>query len=206
MTKILHFIRFILVFNMPTKINDFITYAGAKYNSMHSKSRYTPLASKLTDLNDSITALDTAQKGTKSKPPTVSTSDRDKCFETAKKNIHIVGSSVQQMADDDPENAEITIKEAGFDVKKVSIRQKQTTKVEKGTEPNSAYVTGEGAGGHNFRMSTDNETWTILLGSRDSHKIVRGLTSGTVYYFQTSLALNDGEEGEWSDSVSIRID
>ena len=201
MSKVLHIIRFILVYKMPTKINDYIVWAFGKYNSMHSNSRYAPLSDKLDDLNTANVALDTAQKGTKTTPPTVSTADRDKCLETAKMNMRIVGGSVQQMADDDPENAEITIKEADFDVKEVSVRQKQQFKAEDGPEAHSVLLYGDGAGPHNWRTSLDGQTWVVLLGSKNARKILRNLTPKTYYYFQSSPMMNDGEEGVWSDTI-----
>lgn len=202
MTKIIHTIRYVLVYNMPRKINDFIIWAAAKYSSMHSKTRYSSMSDKLDDLNVANGALDLAQKGAKATPPTVSTSDRDKCFETAKKNMYIVGGNVQQMADDDPANAEITIKEAGFDVKKVTIRQKQQLKAEDGPEPHSVLLYAEGAGSSNWRMSLDGQIWVVLVGSKNSRKIIRNLTSKTYYYFQCSPMMNDGEEGIWSETIS----
>ena len=197
--------RAIVVMNMPKKVNDFITYSVSKHDTMAANPRYASLAAKLTTLETDNTQLKKSQTGYKSVPPTVSRAVRDTDFSKCRVDVKVLAGSVQEMADSDPVNAEAIITEASFGVKKIPIPQKQKNEVMDGPESGSVIILSEGKGAHNYRQSTDGVTWTNLTGSKNSRKIVRGLTVAKLYYFQTSLALIDGEEGEWSQTLSIVV-
>ncbi|MEI8202485.1 MAG: hypothetical protein WCH34_05705 [Bacteroidota bacterium] len=200
-----YFYRCVVKLNMPRKIESYETWAGGIYLSMHNNTRYATLSPKLATLLSNNSALNVAQTAYKAKPPTVSKAVRDAAFGSSKNSIYILAGNVQEMADADPENAEAIITEAGFGVRKIPIRQKRKNSAEQGTEPKSVNLWAEGKGMHNWRMSTDGITWVILLASRGQKKIVKNLTSLTMYHFQHSPVLNDGEEGQWSETISIRV-
>ncbi|MEI8202326.1 MAG: hypothetical protein WCH34_04905 [Bacteroidota bacterium] len=200
-----HEYRCVLKLNMPGPIESYETWAGGIYLSMHNNTRYASLSPKLATLLSNNSALDVAQKGYKAKPPTVSRAVRDAALKSSKNSIYILADNVQEMADDDPENAEAIITEAGFGVKKIPIQQKRKNSAEQGSEPKSVNVWAEGKGMHNWRMSTDGITWVILLASKGQKKVVKNLTSLTTYHFQHSPVLIDGEEGSWSETISIRV-
>jgi hypothetical protein len=197
--------RAVVVLNLPGRIDIFIIYAGGKFNTMSSNARYSSLSTELGTLNTHTIALSKSQTGFKSKPPSVSKAQRDSDKATVVTDIRLIAGKVQEMADEDPENAETIISEAGFGVKKIPIRQKQKCTVTDGPEKGSVVITGEGRGAHNFRISTDGVTWTNLLASSNSRKIEKNLTVGKLYYFQSAKALKNGEEGQWSQSVSIVV-
>jgi hypothetical protein len=193
------------VMNMPGPIDLFITYSKAKHDTMKNNSRYTSLSADLASLDEANTTLSDSQTGFKTKPPTVSKSVRDAADKAAREALKLVAGKVQTMARADAENAQTIISEAGFDVKLIPIPQKQKNTVIDGPESGSVIIFGEGRGAHNFRESIDGVSWTNLVGSKNSRKIRRGLIVGKLYYFQTMKALKDGEEGEWSQAMSIVV-
>jgi hypothetical protein len=195
----------ILVMKMPKPIDNFLTYSKGKYKSMHENARYTSLSAQLTKLDDANTKLNDSQTGFKAKPRTVQKETRDADNKTARLALRTLASGVQAMATADPANAEKIISEAGFDVKKVATHEKHGLKIMDGTESGSVIIEGEGKGPQNFRQSWDGIEWFNLVGSKNYRKIVRNLPVGKTVYFQTSIALNDGEEGEWSQTLSIVV-
>ncbi|MEI8201732.1 MAG: hypothetical protein WCH34_01885 [Bacteroidota bacterium] len=197
--------RCIVIYLMPRSVNNYLTWAKGIYISMHNNTRYSALSVKIAKLNTDNLALDIAQTGFKAKPPTASKADRNSALKQSKKSIYALGGSVQEMADDDHENAEAIITEAGFGVKEIGIKPKTKNSADQGSEPNSVYVYGEGEGGHNWRMSTNGTDWVNLLASSGQRKIVHNLISLTMYHFQHSPVLPDGEEGKWSETISIRV-
>jgi hypothetical protein len=64
---------------------------------------------------------------------------------------------------------------------------------------------GEGAGPHEFQISTDNKTWTLLPASRTEKTVVLNLVPGTVYYFQNRQMLTKGLKTAWTESISHRV-
>jgi len=66
-------------------------------------------------------------------------------------------------------------------------------------------LTGEGAGAHEWRISTEEINWTLLPASLIAKTTVPDLTPGTVYYFQNRRMLPNNEKTEWSQSVKIRV-
>jgi hypothetical protein len=194
-----------LVMNMPRSIDPFLNYSRGKHDTMKNNSRFASLTDKIAALDDANEALTTSQAGYKAKPQTVGKATRDADDKAARTALKVLASSVQTMATADPDNAEKIITEAGFDVKKIPIHQKQKNTVIDGPESGSVIIFGEGRGAHNFRMSLDGVSWTNLIGSKDSRKIQRGLVVGKTYYFQTMKALSNGEEGEWSQTLDIVV-
>jgi hypothetical protein len=195
----------ILVMKMPKPIDTFLIYSKGKCDTMKNNSRYAALEPDITKVEEANTALTTSQAGYKAKPQTVSKATRDADDKSARAMLKLVANKVQNMAYEDKENAEKIITEAGFDVKIIPIKQKQKNTVIDGPESGSVVIFGEGGGAHNFRESTDGVSWTNLIGSKDSRKIQRGLIVGKLYYFQTMKALSYGEEGEWSQTLSITV-
>ena len=59
-----------LVLNFPTVIAVFIVYAKAIYIAMFENLYFTASAAKVTKLNTDIIALDAAETGCKTSPPT----------------------------------------------------------------------------------------------------------------------------------------
>jgi hypothetical protein len=196
---------YILVMKMPRPIDLFLNYSRGKHDTMKNNSRFASLTLQIAALDEANIALTTSQAGYKAKPQTVTKATRDADDKAARTALKVLASSVQTMATADSANAEKIITDAGFDVKIIPIKQKQKNTVIDGPESGSVIIFGEGGGPHNFRQSIDGVTWTNLIGSKDSRKNQRGLIVGKLYYFQTMKALKGGEEGEWSQTLSIVV-
>ena len=168
--------RAVVVIGMPTKVNEYIPWATAKHDKMKSNTRYDSLAAKLVTFEEDNKKLRDAQTGCTSKPRTVSTETRNNYWNTSQGDVRILAGNVQEMADLDPANATIIITDAGFGVKHVPIKQKQKNTAVDGPEVGEVILTGEGRGPHNWRVSKDQETWTILLASKTATKKSKGHT------------------------------
>jgi hypothetical protein len=197
--------RAVVVIAMPDKVNDYIPWAFAKYDKMNGNTRYSSLAAKLLTFDADNKKLRDAQTGCTSKPRTVTTETRNNCWNISKADIRILAGNVQEMADLDTENAVLIITDAGFEVKHVPIPQKKKNTAVDGPEEGEVILTGEGRGPHNWRVSKDQENWTILLASKTGTKKSKGHTPDDVLYFQNSLLVNEDEDPIWSPSVRIRV-
>ena len=82
---------------------------------------------------------------------------------------------------------------------------KQQNTAENGVEEGSVDLTAEGSGAHEWRMSTDGESWTALPATLTSKVTVSELTPGMVYYFQNRRILPNHEKSEWSQAIKIRV-
>jgi hypothetical protein len=197
--------RAVLVLDMPKPDDKFIIYAGGIHDTMSANSRYSTFSTDLTSLGTDITDLTKAQTGFRSKPPTKSKAERNTISKKSRTCVRVIAGKVQKMADEDSPNAEAIITEAGFKVKRIPIRQKQKSCVTDGPESGAVYVFGEGQGAHNVRISTDGDVWDLLPASKGNRILVKGLTVGKTYYFQTSPVQTDGVLGIWSQTMEIVV-
>jgi hypothetical protein len=197
--------RAAVVVGAPRKINDYIPWADAKQVKMKANPRFVSLEAKLDKFAEDNQNLRTAQAGCTSKPRTVTTETRDNYWNISKKDIKILAGNVQEMADLDPDNAVLIITDAGFEVKHVSIPKKKKNIAYDGPEEGEVILVGQWRGAHNWRVSKDQETWTILLASKTANKKSKGHTPDDVLYFQNSKLVGVDEDPVWSSSIRIRV-
>jgi len=194
-----------VVLNFPRIIAVFIVYAKAIYLAMFENPIFAASAAKVANLYLDITALEIAEAGFKRTKPTHTISERNAALEKVKADLRSLRNDVQELANDDPVNAESIIESAGMSAKDQAIHGKQQNTAKDGVESGSVELTAEGAGHHQWRISTDEKTWTLLTSSRTASTIVRGLKPGVIYYFQNQRMLPNDEESEWSQSVRIMV-
>jgi len=194
-----------VVLNFPRIIAVFIVYAKAIYLAMFENPIFVASATKVANLYLDITALEVAEAGFKRTKPTHTISERNAALEKVKADLRSLRNDVQELADADPVNAESIIESAGMSSKAQVLHGKQQNTVKDGVESGSVELTAEGAGHHQWRISTDEFTWTLLPSSRTASTIVRGLKPGVIYYFQNQRMLPNNEESEWSQSVRIMV-
>ena len=197
--------RVIAVLDMPKKVLAFIEYAGTIHDLMTASSVYSASATHLAILETDLFTLTADQTACKTKPPTKTTADRNTIWETVKNDLRTLRSDVQILANASPENAIEIIVNAGMKVKDEITHGKRKSSAKNGVATGSVDLVGEGAGPHEFQMSTDNKTWTPIPSSRTEKSIVLNLTPGTVYYFQNRRMLTKGVKTAWTESVSIRV-
>ena len=194
-----------VVLNFPTVIAVFIVYAKAIYMAMFENPHFTASAAKVTKLNTDIIALDAAETGCKTSPPTKTVEERNAALEKVKADLRSLRIDVQEVADADPANADAIIASAGMSSKDPAHHGRQQNTAKDGVEQGSVDLTGEGAGAHEWRISTEEINWTLLPASLIAKTTVPDLTPGTVYYFQNRRMLPNNEKTEWSQSVKIRV-
>lgn len=194
-----------VVLKFPTVVAVFLVYAKAIYMAMLENPLFAAFAAKVAILIADITALDEAETGFKMVKPTHTASDRNAALEKVKGDLRTLRNYVQELADADPANAESIIESAGMSEKQQSSPGRHKNTVKDGVESGSVDLTAEGAGPHEWRISTDEMTWTLLFATLISKTIVNGLTPGVTYYFQNRMMLKNGEKSEWSQSVKIMV-
>jgi Tfp pilus assembly protein PilW len=200
--------RIIAVLKPSTKINDYINNARAVYQSMNGNSWFPatalsiPLATYLADVN----ALATAETNLTAYPPTGTVSQRNAAKKIVAKDLRMLISDVQKVADANPTNAETIIASAGFAVKQFSTKTKfvgaKNTKVS-----GTVKLFASEAGHHEWaQLGADGVTWITLRAGKTSTKTVSGLTPGKSYIFRSApiLAEKDGE-GAWTVFAPIIV-
>lgn len=195
----------IVVLNFPRAVPIFLVYAKAIYMAMFENPHFTASAAKVTKLNIDIGALDAAETGCKTSPPIKTVQERNAALEKVKADLRSLRNDVQEVADADPANAEAIIASSGMSQKDQAIHGKQQNTAKDGVEPGSVDLAAEGAGAHEWRMSTDEKAWIALPSTLTTKTTVPNLTSGTEYYFQNRRMLRNNEKTEWSQSVKFRI-
>ena len=156
-------------------------------------------------MGDDIDTLQETETGFKSRPQTKSVEDRDLAFEKVKADLRTLRGKVQELADADPINATAIVAGALMFCKGSGLHGKQQNTIKDGVTSGSVKLTAEGAGAHQWRMSVDGTTWTLLRSSKGAKTIVTGLNIGVNYHFQSCKILPMGEEGEWSQSIQLLV-
>ena len=191
--------------NLPTVISDLIVFANAIVLAMQNNAYFTGFVTKITELSANLKVLENLEAACNTKPPTASVSARNAALVAVQNDLRTLRNDVQNIADADPANSLAIIESSGMSVKKAITHSGRQNTAEDGVEEGSVDLTAEGAGAHEWRMSTDDETWTLLSASFTSKTTVSDLTPGTVYYFQNRKMLPNNEKSDWSQSVKIRV-
>ena len=194
-----------VVLNFPAVVAVFIVYSKTIYMAMFENPLFAALAAKVASLYIDITALELAEAGFKTIKPTHTASERDAALEKVKADLRSLRNDVQEMASADPTNAESIIESAGMSAKGQAVHGKRQNTAKDGVEQGSVDLTAEGAGPHEWRMSTDDLTWTLLPSSYKAKTTVTDLTTGTNYSFQNRRMLPNDEKSEWSQSIKIMV-
>ena len=205
MKKRKFFKQVIAVLNWPSDILNFIAFAKLILIAMLSKPVYAGSMTKLTKLGTDIGVLEENQQACSANLPTASIADRDAAREVVEEDLRELRIDVQILAKKDPINAIALIEDTGMTVKILSSPGKQQNTVQDGNEEGSVFLTAEGAGPHKWRMSLNDKDFTLLDPTMQASTTVKNLTLGEVYYFQNCRLLRNKEEGEWSQSVKIRV-
>jgi len=191
--------------NFPTVISAFIVFANAIVLAMLENAYFESLATKINQVSSDLKILENLEAACNTKPPTASVSARNAALVTVQNGLRTLRNDVQNIADADPMNAQAIIESSGMSVKKPITHTGHQNTAEDGVDEGSVDLTAECAGVHEWRMSTDNESWTLLSASFTSRTTVSDLTPGLVYYFQNRRILPNQEKAEWSQSVKIRV-
>ncbi|MBI4944932.1 MAG: hypothetical protein HY840_00865 [Bacteroidetes bacterium] len=202
-------IRHILaVLNMPKPIGDKIVKAQFIQKSLTGNSSfpvpYPANIISLAQLGTDIAALVAAE--TNSRAHTAGTADaRNAVLQTVIADLRNIMSMVQAAADKLPATAENIILGAGYDVKKVSPRQKQDDEATEGDVSGTVLLTASGGGAHEWQMSKDQLAITNLPATTTAHTTVENLIPGDIFYFRNRPILKNGRMGNWCDWIKFMI-
>lgn len=190
--------------NFPTVISYFIVFAKAILMAFANNPHFKDSSAKVTKLGADVKVLDDAETACRTKPPTGTIEARNAALQAVKTDLKSLRNDVQEVADADPENALAIIASANMSVKNSATHTKQQNAAEVGVEDGTLVLTGEGAGAHEWRVSTDEIVWTYITPSYTSKTIATDLISNTYYYCQNKKMLRNNKKGEWSQSIKIR--
>ena len=196
--------RPVAVLDEPRPVPKFIEFTNSIYGSMHASSFFSGLTTELAAFLLTITGLTTVQNAFKTVPPTKTKANRDYAFNVSRISVRGMRGKVQDIADADPSHAVEIIVAAGMRVKIVVTRVPQVAGAYLGVLPLTILLLGDGGGNHNFRMSTDGETWINLENNGKSHYLVSDLTNDTMYYFQSRPVLTKNRVAPWSTIFSLK--
>jgi len=193
------------VLNFPTALGNFIIYAKAIFMAMSDNDYFTESAHEVATLGTDLASLEEIEAACNTKPPTKTVEERDAALEVVKMDLRTLRNNVQNVANANPRMAKVIITSAAMDIKNSATHGKQMSTAENGSEKGSVYLTGEGAGVHDWRMSLDGITWIQMTPSFSSKTTVSNLESNTDYYFQNRTVAAHNFYGEWSQSVLITV-
>ena len=191
--------------NLPTPVSDFINCAYAIGSSMDGNPNFPASAATVTQLKADTKILDDLETECKVNPLPKTTKARDVARKVVENDLRNLRLEVQKVANVNMLNAEAIIKSAGMSVKNPTLRGKQQNTADDGIEEGTVDLTAEGPGPHEWRKSTDGNSWMLLPSSRTSKTTVSDLTAGEVYYFQNRRMLTNDEKTEWSQSIRMRV-
>jgi hypothetical protein len=198
----------IAVLNWPSKEEDKITKGKTVVNKLTGNTDF-PVSSwpanviTLAQLTTDVNALDTAETGVKSK--TVTTATRNAAANTVHSDLRKILTMIQMAADANPAKAEDIIKGAGFDVKVVTIKQKQQNSVQNTEISGTILATADGTGPHSWQITQDKVNITNLDATKQAHTLIPNLTPGQIYYVRNKKIPNKNEKFDWSEWKEIRV-
>jgi hypothetical protein len=191
--------------NLPDPVSNLIIKGKSIEKAMTGNAYFTSSAARLTALGKSIDDLVKAETAFNTKPPSVSREVRDAAKMAVKGDLRKLRSDVQDAVDANPTIALEIIASASMDAKRKAHRDKRQNDAVNGEEEGSVWLTAEGAGPHEWRMSMDQKEWTMLPPTRTSQTIVEDLTPGAIYYFQNRPIRSGNLTAEWSQVIKLRI-
>ena len=200
--------RIIAVLKPSGKINDYINNAKAVYQSMNGNAYFPASALSITmvQFNADVTALANAQTNLTASPPTGTVSQRNAAKKIVAKDLRLLVSDVQKVADANPANAETIIASAGLAVKQFTNRTKfvgaKSTKVS-----GTVKLFAPEGGYHEWaQLAADGVTWITLRSGSSGKKTITGLTPGKSYIFRSAPILADKDgEGTWTVFTAIIV-
>ena len=150
-----------------------------------------------------VNALDQSQSGLHLKPPTSTTSIRNGFKKTVAKDLKLILSDVQKVADLTPANAIVIIESADLAVKQSSAHTKfvgaRNTNVS-----GTIVIAAAESGHHEWAQKNADGSWLALRSGTSAKKTVTGLTPGSSQIFRSAPILAT-EDGAWTIYAPIII-
>jgi hypothetical protein len=198
----------LVVLNLPTQIGDKIVKAQFIQKSLTGNVNfplpYPANIPTLVQIGVDIAALVAAHTLAQSHS-TGTSGARNAAMQTVLADLRAILPMIQAVADKTPANSENIIMGAGYDVKKVSPRQKLVDDVLDGDVSGSILLTASGGGAHEWQMSKDQISLINLPATYSANTRVNDLTSGDIWHFRNRPILRNGNIGDWSAWIKLMI-
>jgi|GEM_PF-739149 len=198
----------IAVLKMPAKMGDKIIKAQTIAGKMTNNATF-PVAGwpsnviSLVQTKNDIATLVAAETAVANRTGTAAA--RDTAMATVMTDLRSIMSMVQQKADITPANASDIIQNAGFEVKKSTIRQKRQNAAINTQIVGTIMLTADGTGHHEWQMSKDKISITNLPATSTSHTLVTGLKPGDVWYFRNHKVNTNKTIFNWTPWIELTI-
>lgn len=196
------------VLKMPKKIGDKIVKAQFVQKSLTGNPLFpVPYPSNiptLAQLGLDITTLVSAETAVQGHTAGAA-GGRNAAMAVVLADLRAILPMVQAVADRTPANAENIILGAGYDVKKVSPRQKLVDDAIEGGVSGNVILTASGGGAHEWQMSKDQIAITYLPATSTAHTTVDNFTPGDTWYFRNRPILKNGNMGNWCAWIKYMI-
>jgi hypothetical protein len=197
------------VLKPSTHINDYITNAKGVGQSMGSPTnKWFPASARtipLSAFNADVKALDDLQTALHTKPPTVTTAERNDAKVIVEADQIKLLADVQKVADANPKNAITIIKSAGFAVELAHGHSKNSGP--KNSKTGSVVITAPEAGHHEWaQLDANGVTWNSLRATTGDKKTVTGLIVGSRITFRSAPIWPEKDgESPWTVYQPITI-
>ena len=193
----------IAVLKLPGNVGKEIVYLTDIYDKMMADTRYSGSAAKLALFDTNIKDFFKVQVAYKAKPPTKSKENRDDARVKAELSAESLKRDVQELADENPVNAEAIITGANMSVKIIKVRQKQQNSYEWGTEPGTLVFYAAGKGAHEWQSGADGKTWNNDGATGVAKKTYDKEAASKINYCRNRQILTKGRYGTWSNPVVV---
>ncbi len=199
MAKYIH-----VVLRLPPRVAQLLVFAKLVLAALTGNPHFTNPSPALTNLDAAIKALEAVLKG--------NGADRKAAVTALKDTLQHLADYVQLIAETQAGTVDIAgiqalVESANMRLRKVSPRQKAAFGASYGPVPGSVDLTAPASRAgdpHEWSVSTDQHTWTVLPTTRKAATQVTGLPVGVMHYFRHRLLTKDGPT-EWSDPFATIV-
>jgi hypothetical protein len=197
-----------VVLKMPAKIGDRIIRVqdiqGKLTGNTYFPSGWTAGTVTQAQFNTDVTAFVSDETAVKAKTPGA-VALRDAAYLKLKQDLTAIMAMVQSKADANPTNAVTIINSAGFTAKLVSGGKKRQNAAYNTQIPGTVILTADGSGHHQWEMSKDMVTITILPSTNTSKTTVTALNPGDNWYFRNKKVDTHKNTYNWCSWILLKI-
>jgi len=199
--------RTIAVSNIPKTPTARSTYTHALIAAMTGNALIPNPNPSLATLTTLVTALDNAETATKTRTPgTVAA--RNAAFAALGVALHTTQATVQQLADESPEQAEALIASVGMTVRRAPVRVKAPFAVKQGSLSGTAQLTVKAAAArasYEWEWSSNGGgTWTPVLPTLKAKTTITSLPVASTCQFRFRATTKTGVS-DWSQPVTLLV-
>ena len=199
--------RALIAGRIPTAAPAAISYTHALIAALTGNAHVTTPNPPIATLTDLVTKLEAAETATKTRAKGTIEA-RNAAMSSLKSALEAERSTIQLVADADPDNAQAIITSTSLSVRKIGARSKAPFAVKQGDVSGSARLAVKSAGPHasyDWEWSADaGKTWTAAPSTTQSKTTIFGLPVGTGCSFRFRAITPKGQ-GDWSQTITLIV-